>query len=218
MDRSPPGSSVHGSLQGRILGWVAISSSRGSSQPRAQAHVSIVSCIGRQIHYHRCPLGSQSTSLNPWEPLTSPLCSKLRLSRTAWSWNRSVQPFQIDFFHLIICSCFLPKAFLSVLTDSLLSGWTMIYPFTYRRMSCFQSVGIINAFAGNSDMQLLWGQKFQLRGVAAFEGSAHLPQSGRSVLLSHRQGLRVQLCTPDSRWCLGCSMSSQLCRGASLWS
>ena len=34
MDCSLPGSSVHGILQARILEWVAISSSRGSSQPR----------------------------------------------------------------------------------------------------------------------------------------------------------------------------------------
>ena len=34
MDYSPPGSSVHGILQARILEWVAISISRGSSQPR----------------------------------------------------------------------------------------------------------------------------------------------------------------------------------------
>ena len=33
MDYSPPGSSVHGIFQARILEWVAISSSRGSSQP-----------------------------------------------------------------------------------------------------------------------------------------------------------------------------------------
>ena len=31
MDCSPPGSSVHGILQARIVEWVAISSSRGSS-------------------------------------------------------------------------------------------------------------------------------------------------------------------------------------------
>ena len=31
VDRSPPGSSVHGILQARILEWVAISFSRGSS-------------------------------------------------------------------------------------------------------------------------------------------------------------------------------------------
>ena len=34
MDYSPPGSSVYGILQARILEWVAISFSRGFSQPR----------------------------------------------------------------------------------------------------------------------------------------------------------------------------------------
>ena len=34
-------------LQGRILEWVAHSSSRGSSQPRDRTHVSCVCCIGR---------------------------------------------------------------------------------------------------------------------------------------------------------------------------
>ena len=48
MDCSPPGSSVHGISQARILEWVAISSSRGSSWPRDQTYVS---CIGRQILY-----------------------------------------------------------------------------------------------------------------------------------------------------------------------
>ena len=36
MDHSPPGSSVHGISQARILEWVAISFSRESSQPRDQ--------------------------------------------------------------------------------------------------------------------------------------------------------------------------------------
>ena len=35
-DCSPPGSFVHGVLQARILGWVAISFSRGASGPRDQ--------------------------------------------------------------------------------------------------------------------------------------------------------------------------------------
>ena len=33
LDRSPEGSPVHGILQARTLDWVAISFSRGSSQP-----------------------------------------------------------------------------------------------------------------------------------------------------------------------------------------
>ena len=40
MDCSPPGSSVHGILQARILEWVAISFFRGSSQPRDRTWVS----------------------------------------------------------------------------------------------------------------------------------------------------------------------------------
>ena len=40
VDCSPPGSSVHGILQARILEWVAISFSRGSSRPTDQTQVS----------------------------------------------------------------------------------------------------------------------------------------------------------------------------------
>ena len=40
MDYSPPGSSVHGTLQAKILEWVSISFSRESSQPRNQTQVS----------------------------------------------------------------------------------------------------------------------------------------------------------------------------------
>ena len=40
MDYSLPGSSIHGILQARILEWVAISFSRGSSRPRDQPRVS----------------------------------------------------------------------------------------------------------------------------------------------------------------------------------
>ena len=39
IDCSPPGSSVHGILQARILEWVAISFSRGSSRPGVQPQV-----------------------------------------------------------------------------------------------------------------------------------------------------------------------------------
>ena len=40
IDCSPPGSSVHGILQARILEWVAIPISSGSSQPRDRTWVS----------------------------------------------------------------------------------------------------------------------------------------------------------------------------------
>ena len=43
VDCSPPGSSVHGILQARILEWVAMPSFRGSSPPRDRTHVSYIS-------------------------------------------------------------------------------------------------------------------------------------------------------------------------------
>ena len=49
MDCSPPGFSVHGILQTRILEWVAMPSSRGSSWPKGWRHGPCASCIGRQI-------------------------------------------------------------------------------------------------------------------------------------------------------------------------
>ena len=52
VDCSPPGYSVHGILQARILEWVATPSSRGSSWPRDRTHASWISCTGRSILYH----------------------------------------------------------------------------------------------------------------------------------------------------------------------
>ena len=51
MDCSPPGSSVHGIFQARILEWVAISPSRGSSQTRDRTHVSCIFYTGRRLLY-----------------------------------------------------------------------------------------------------------------------------------------------------------------------
>ena len=48
MDCSQPGSTVHGISQARILVWVAIPFSWGSSQHRDRTHGS---CIGRWILY-----------------------------------------------------------------------------------------------------------------------------------------------------------------------
>ena len=45
MDCSPLGSSVHGIFQARILEWIAISFSRGSSRPRNPTRVSCI--VGR---------------------------------------------------------------------------------------------------------------------------------------------------------------------------
>ena len=60
MDCSPPGSSVHGILQAGTLEWVAMPSSRGSSQPRDWTWVS-------------CIAGGFFTTMPSGKPLVRPL-------------------------------------------------------------------------------------------------------------------------------------------------
>ena len=63
MDCSPLGSSVHGILQERILEWVAIPCSKGSSQPRYGTQVSYASLIGRRVLYFEHHLGIPDPTL-----------------------------------------------------------------------------------------------------------------------------------------------------------
>ena len=69
MDCSPPNFSVHGILQARILEWVAMPSSRRSSQPRDRTHISYSSCISRQFFTTELPeragVGKQMFLLRP---------------------------------------------------------------------------------------------------------------------------------------------------------
>ena len=67
-DRSPPGSSVHGILQVRILEWVAILFSRGSSWLRDRT---LVSCIGGRFFTF-------------WASRGAPIIIKLFPIRTIW--------------------------------------------------------------------------------------------------------------------------------------
>ena len=72
MDCSPSGSTVHGISQARILEWVAISFSRGSSRPSNQTRTSsFISCIA----------GRFLTT----EPPAVQLPSCVRLSATPWT-------------------------------------------------------------------------------------------------------------------------------------
>ena len=81
-DCSLLGSSVPGIFQTRILQWVAISYSRGSSWPRDRIRVSCVSCTGRQILYH----------FATWEVLENPLyMAILRVSRSGHVFPRVKQ-------------------------------------------------------------------------------------------------------------------------------
>ena len=62
VDCSPPGSSVHGILQARILKWVTIPFSRGSSRSR---HWTLVSCIAGGF-FTLSHLGTSILKHYPW--------------------------------------------------------------------------------------------------------------------------------------------------------
>ena len=87
MDCSQPDSTVHGIFQARVLEWVAICSSRGSSWTRNGTCISYVSCIGRQILYHcasweACPKSFSlpgyrvQTPCSRWDISRGPSCSR----------------------------------------------------------------------------------------------------------------------------------------------
>ena len=69
-----PGSSVCEILQARIVEWVAMPSSRESSQPRDWIHISYVSCTGRWILYHKIT----------WEALELPITQQFHFWIFMW--------------------------------------------------------------------------------------------------------------------------------------
>ena len=92
----PPRSSVYGISQARILEWVVISFSRGSSQPRDQTEVS---CIGGKIFYHWATREAQRylyylliyrmpSSRDSQVGYNSQVSLSLACPRLIWGWRR----------------------------------------------------------------------------------------------------------------------------------
>ena len=82
---SPPGSSVDGISQGRMLECFAIFLSRGSSRYREWTCVSCVSSTGRRILYHLC-----------WDAVIENSQERIQVTDSVWwqlllSWVRRLQ-------------------------------------------------------------------------------------------------------------------------------
>ena len=69
---APPGSSVHGILQARILEWVAIPPSRGSSRPRDRTRVSCVSSTAGRVFTAEPPGKPRVTPVTCSEQCSAP--------------------------------------------------------------------------------------------------------------------------------------------------
>ena len=70
VDYSPPGSSVHGVSQARILEWVAISSSKGSNQPKDQTPVS-AALLADSLRYSASQRSKAGSFVETWVNLAS---------------------------------------------------------------------------------------------------------------------------------------------------
>ena len=91
MDCSPSGSSVHGIFQATVLEWVAISSSRGTAQPKDRTDIS---CSGRPILYSWATRETQEGLREPTIPWLCFLAEEteaLRDEMTAQAHNPGVQ-------------------------------------------------------------------------------------------------------------------------------
>ena len=86
VDCSPPGSSVHGILQAKILEWVAISFSRGSFWPRDWTHNYCKYCALQADTLPSEPPPSCSFKASPWSnTLVAPPCLYNEGQTPQWS-------------------------------------------------------------------------------------------------------------------------------------
>ena len=120
MDCSPPGSSVHGIFQARIVEWVAIPFSRGSSWPRDQTWISHF--VGRFFTIWATREAQPSFLLVFYFYLLHMVCSNNQNSRMIISqgfWEISSVRW---LFICISSSNFSPKLHINILTF-----WTSMY-------------------------------------------------------------------------------------------
>ena len=123
MDYSLPGSSVHGILQARILKWVTMPFSKGSSQPRDRTQESNLRLL-HLLHWQMCSLPPVPPG-KPWIFNSVQLFSHVWLFVTPWTAARqaflSITNFwsllrlmSIEFMmqsnHLILCHPLLPPS------------------------------------------------------------------------------------------------------------
>ena len=132
MDCSPPGSCVHGILQARILEWVAIPSSKGSSRPRDWTSVACITGRFSTIWVTRESPGcfcSQLTDQKTFQKHEHPLLPFLNSKSGSWACLRCT-PLLSYFWHSspvllpspgVVVSCLLTLTIISMVLGNLLT-------------------------------------------------------------------------------------------------
>ena len=175
MDYSAPGSPTHGILQARILEWVGIPFSEGSSGPRDRTHISYASCVGRQVLCHWHYLGSPlvrssvqfshsvvSNSLWPHglqhSRLPCPSLTPRAYSNSCPS--RSVMPSN----HLILCH---PLLLLPPIPPSIrvFSNESVLHIKRPKKWSCSFSISLSSDYSGRISFRMDWLDLLAVQGT-----------------------------------------------------
>ena len=144
MNCSLPTSCVHGIFPARILEWVAISSTRGSSQPRDQTGVSYISCIAGRFFSAESPgkplrISIWSSNSTGGDIFKGDEVTVLKMSASQCSWQRYSQKPRNE---NVLCSSTYKRIkklliFLRIYYRILISRLKLTYVFSFK--VCFKS-------------------------------------------------------------------------------
>ena len=156
VDYSPPGPSVNGILQARILEWFVVSSSRGSSRPRDWTQVSHIA--GRQILYHlsyHCVV-YPSLELHMWRLLLCVCISSL----LSWKEDENVNNVKDDKLSDVPCWYVYLKHIVSDLLwkqgANYISGSASLAAIIYSESLCLLQIGEPPGPWSNGNNLLFW--------------------------------------------------------------
>ena len=170
MDCSPPGASVHGISQARILEWVALSFSRGASQLRDWT---CISCIGRQILYQWAtweaqPYIQSAQLLSHFRLFVTPWTAACQASLSITNSQNLLKLMSMELVmpsnHLILCCplLFLPSIFPSIRVSSnesvLHIRWSKNWTFSF-------SISPSNEYSGLISFRIDWSDLLAIQGT-----------------------------------------------------
>ena len=148
MDCSPPGPSVRGILQARILEWVAMPSFRESSWTRDQTCISYVSCIGRGIF----------TTSATWEAQRRPMAVQVGWARKYSSCHTGSECALTaaceDWWFLILFSC--RKLWTQVMRNHKQQSLGLVHQTPNRTPVGSFSFGVISFPEKENDSRAFW--------------------------------------------------------------
>ena len=150
MDCCPPGSSVHGIIQPRVLEWIATSSFRGFSRPRDWTGISCVSYIVMKILYHWAT----------WKAIVSSLLygNFTRLKNVPWV-NKGMYEWMLKNQNYLCCNEILKiqHSETKIMASGPITSWQIVG----------ETVEIVTDFT-------LWGSKITADGYCSHEIKRHL--------------------------------------------